>query len=40
MAHLIAITASKAGPAHAFMTGEALRAAAEKLPRWATSRKV
>ena len=31
MAHLIAITASKAGPAHAFMTGEALRAAAEKL---------
>ena len=31
MAHLIAIAASKAGPAHAFMTGEALRAAADTL---------
>ncbi|RYX96127.1 MAG: PTS fructose-like transporter subunit IIB [Comamonadaceae bacterium] len=29
MAQLIAIAASQAGPAHAFMTGEALRAAAE-----------
>ena len=31
MAQLIAIAASQAGPAHAFMTGEALRAAAEQL---------
>ncbi|GKS87724.1 PTS fructose transporter subunit EIIBC [Acidovorax sp. SUPP2539] len=31
MAHLIAIAASQAGPAHSFMTGEALRAAAERL---------
>jgi PTS system fructose-specific IIC component len=31
MAQLIAIAASQAGPAHAFMTGEALRAAADTL---------
>jgi len=31
MARLIAIAASSGGPAHSFMTGEALRAAAEKL---------
>jgi PTS system fructose-specific IIC component len=31
MAQLIAIAASQAGPAHAIMTGEALRAAAEQL---------
>lgn len=31
MAQLIAIAASQAGPAHSFMTGEALRAAAEAL---------
>ncbi|MCZ2497173.1 PTS fructose transporter subunit EIIBC [Xylophilus sp. Kf1] len=31
MAKIIAIAASSAGPAHAFMTGEALRAAAEAL---------
>ena len=31
MAQLIAIAASQAGPAHAFMTGEALRDAAEQL---------
>jgi PTS system fructose-specific IIC component len=31
MARIIAIAASQAGPAHAFMTGEALRAAAEGL---------
>ena len=30
MANIIAIAASQAGPAHSFMTGEALRAAAEK----------
>ena len=31
MAQLIAIAASQAGPAHSFITGEALRAAAERL---------
>ncbi|MBL8304074.1 MAG: PTS fructose transporter subunit EIIBC, partial [Ideonella sp.] len=31
MAHLIAIAASQAGPAHAFMLGEALQAAATRL---------